>query len=242
MLRRITQTYEPVADLLGLYLRDERNAGDRPWLMLNFVTSLDGGTTIEGKSSGLGDADDKELFMTLRAVPDVILVGAGTVAAEDYGPVTLDDERRERRLAAGLTPTPVLAIVSGRLGFDPNARVFSDPEHRPLVLTGIEADLAKLAMLGDAADVVFLEELSASAILSHLGAVGVVLCEGGPSLAGQFVAEGLVDELHLTLAPKLISGGSARLAHGAPADPPLGMRLDRALAGEKSLFLRYLRA
>jgi 5-amino-6-(5-phosphoribosylamino)uracil reductase len=97
-------------------------------------------------------------------------------------------------------------------------------------------------MLGDAADVIFLEELTAPAILAHLGAVGVVLCEGGPSLAGQFVADGLVDEVNLTLAPKMISGRSARMTHGTPADPPVGMRLDRALVGEESLFLRYLRA
>jgi 5-amino-6-(5-phosphoribosylamino)uracil reductase len=242
MLRRITPTYEPIDDLLGLYLSDERSVGERPWLMLNFLTSIDGGTTIDGTSSRLGDADDKELFMTLRAVPDVILVGAGTIEAEDYHPVTLDDERRRRRLEAGLSAVPVLAIVSGRLSFDPEARVFSDPEHRPLVITGPDAAPAKLAMLGDAADVIFLEELTAPAILAHLGAVGIVLCEGGPSLAGQFVADGLVDEVNLTLAPKMISGRSARMTHGTPADPPVGMRLDRALVGEESLFLRYLRA
>jgi 5-amino-6-(5-phosphoribosylamino)uracil reductase len=97
-------------------------------------------------------------------------------------------------------------------------------------------------MLGDAADVIFLDELSASGILAQLGAVGVVLCEGGPTLAGQFVTAGLVDEVNLTLAPKMISGRSARMTGGRPAEPPVGMRLDRALMGEESLFLRYLRA
>jgi 5-amino-6-(5-phosphoribosylamino)uracil reductase len=178
----------------------------------------------------------------LRAVADVILVGSGTVEAEDYRPVTLDEERRERRLAAGLTEVPVLAIVSGRLGFDPKARVFSDPEHRPMVITGPEAEPAKLALLGDAADLVFLEEVTPAAILDRLGAARVILCEGGPTLVGQFVAEHLVDELDLTIAPTMISGRSARVAHGAPAEPPLAMRLDRALFGDRSLFLRYLRA
>ncbi|HSO50869.1 MAG TPA: dihydrofolate reductase family protein [Acidimicrobiia bacterium] len=242
MLRRINATYEPIDDLLGLYLGEERRAGDRPWLMLNFVSSIDGGTAFEGKSSRLGDDDDRELFLTLRAVPDVILVGAGTVAAEDYGPVVLDEKRRGRRLEAGLSEVPVLAIVSGRLSFDPEARVFSDPEHRPLVITGPDAEPAKLALLGDAADVVILEEVTPAAILARLGAASVILCEGGPSLAGQFASEGLVDELHLTLAPKMISGRSARIAYGPPVEAPLEMALDRALIGDRSLFLRYLRA
>ena len=116
------------------------------------------------------------------------MVGSGTVEAEDYRPVTLDDERRERRLAAGLSEVPLLAIVSGRLGFDPEARVFSDPEHRPMVITGPDAEPAKLALLGDSADVVFLDEVTPTRILERLGAAGIILCEGGPTLVGQLVA------------------------------------------------------
>jgi riboflavin biosynthesis pyrimidine reductase len=136
---------------------------------------------------------------------------------------------------------PVLAIVSGRLSFDTELRVFSDPEHRPMVITGPEADPVKLALLGDAADVVIIEEVTPSAILERLSAARVILCEGGPGLVGQFVADGLVDELDLTISPKLIGGTSSRIAWGAPADPPLDLRLDRALVGDRSLFLRYLR-
>lgn len=241
MLRKLDPSYQPVDDLLDLYLGDERKSEGRPWVLLNFIGSVDGGTAIEGKSTGLGDEDDKAVFHALRAVPDIILVGAGTVDAENYGPVELDEVRRERRLAAGLTEVPVLAIVSGRLSFDPEARVFSDSEHRPMVITGPEADPAKLALLGDAADVIILQDVTPESILAHLGAVGVVLCEGGPSLVGQFVAAGLVDELNLTIAPTMISGNSARIAHGPPADPPLDMRLERTLVGDRSLFLRYLR-
>ena len=233
---------EPVEDLVGLYLGDERRAEGRPWVMINFISSADGGTAIEGKSSRLGDADDKAVFQALRAVPDIILVGSGTVEAEDYRPVTLDDERRRRRVDAGLTEVPVLAIVSGRLSFDPEARVFSDYEHKPMVITGPNAEPAKLAMLGDAADVVILGEVTPRAILERLGASRVILCEGGPTLVGQFVAEHLVDELHLTIAPVLIAGRSARIAHGALAVPPLEMHLDRSLFGDRSLFLRYLRS
>jgi 5-amino-6-(5-phosphoribosylamino)uracil reductase len=232
---------EPVNDLVGLLLADERKVEGRPWVIVNFISSADGGTALGGKSSGLGDDDDKALFQAMRAVADVILVGSGTVEAENYRPVTLDEERRERRLAAGLTEVPVMAIVSGRLGFDPEARVFSDPDHKPMVITGPDAEPAKLALIGDSADMVFLEDVTPSAILARLSAARLILCEGGPTLVGQFVTEHLVDELNLTIAPTMIAGRSARIAHGAPAEPPLDMRLDRALFGDRSLFLRYLR-
>ncbi|HET9203465.1 MAG TPA: dihydrofolate reductase family protein [Acidimicrobiia bacterium] len=240
MLRK-TVAGEPVEDLVGLLMADERRVEGRPWVMVNFISSADGGTALHGKSSGLGDEDDKTLFQAMRTVPDVIMVGSGTVEAEDYRPVTLDDERRERRLAAGLSEVPLLAIVSGRLGFDPEARVFSDPEHRPMVITGPDAEPAKLALLGDSADVVFLDEVTPTRILERLGAAGIILCEGGPTLVGQLVAERTVDELNLTVAPTMISGRSARVAHGPPAEPPLDMRLDRAMFGDRSLFLRYLK-
>lgn len=240
MLRK-TVAGEPVEDLVGLLLADERRVEGRPWVMVNFISSADGGTALHGRSSGLGDEDDKALFQAMRVVADVIMVGSGTVEAEDYRPVTLDDERRERRVAAGLSEVPLLAIVSGRLGFDPEARVFSDPEHRPMVITGPDAEPAKLALLGDSADVVFLDEVTPTRILERLGAAGIILCEGGPTLVGQLVAERTVDELNLTVAPTMISGRSARVAHGPPAEPPLDMRLDRAMFGDRSLFLRYLK-
>ena len=242
MLRRTEPSYQPVDDLLGLFLNDERKAEGRPWLLVNFISSADGGTAVGGKSSRLGDEDDKAVFQALRAVPDVILVGSGTVEAENYQPVRLDEERRERRLDAGLSEVPVLAIVSGRLSFDPEARVFSDPDYRPMVITGPEADPAKLALLGDAAEVIILDDVTPENIMARLGAAGVILCEGGPTLVGQFVATRLVDELNLTIAPVMIGGESARIAHGDPAEPPLDMRLDRYLMGDRSLFLRYLKA
>jgi riboflavin biosynthesis pyrimidine reductase len=240
MLRR-SVAGEPVDDLVGFLLADERQVEGRPWVAVNFISSADGGTAIQGKSSALGDEDDKALFQALRAIADVILVGSGTVEAEDYRPVTLDEDRRRRRVEAGLSEVPILAIVSGRLGFDPEARVFSDSEHKPMVITGPDAQPAKLALLGDSADVVILEEVSPRAILDRLGASRVILCEGGPTLVGQFVADHLVDELNLTIAPTMIAGRSARIAHGELAEPPLDMHLDRALFGDRSLFLRYLR-
>ena len=229
-------------DVFDLYLNDHRSVEGRPWVMLNMVASVDGATALRGTSTDLGDDDDLRLFHVLRTVPDVILVGAGTVRAEDYGPVALNEERRALREAQGRSSTPLLAIVTGRLNLDPDAKVFSNSDYRPMVITSTNADPGKLALLGDAAEVVILGELTPDAIVRQLGAASVILCEGGPTLNGQFVASGLVDEINVTISPLLVSGNSSRIAHGEEADPPLGMRLDRALRGERSLFLRYLKS
>lgn len=241
VLRRSHADPNPV-EPLDLVFSDQRTAEGRPWVMLNMISSLDGGTAVDGRSSSLGDDDDKAVFTAIRAVPDVIVVGAATVAAEDYRPVTLDEERRRRRVEAGLSAIPTLAIVTGRLSIDPEAKVFSDPDHKPLILTGTQANPSKLVTLGDAADVAILDDLSPGGILRHLGAASVVLLEGGPTLNGQFAGAGLLDEINLTVAPTVISGSSKRIIAGDGIDPPLEMRVDRVIHGDNMLFVRYLRA
>lgn len=240
VLRQSLTDTDPV-DPLDLYLSDERSLPDRPWVMLNMVASLDGGTAVDGKSSSLGDHDDMQVFKAIRAVPDVILVGSGTVGAEDYRPVSLDEARRGRRLEMGMTATPTLAIVTGRLSIDPEARVFSNPDYKAMIITGTRADPTRLMMLGDAADVAILDDLSPASILQHLGAAGVVLLEGGPTLNGDFAKAGLIDEINLTIAPSVLSGESRRIISGDALDPPMEMTVDRVLHGDDALFVRYLR-
>ena len=238
---RVPGATDPI-DPLELVLSDERRAEGRPWVVVNMIASIDGVTAVEGGSSALGDDDDKALFRALRAVPDVILVGAGTVAAENYSPVTLDPDRRARRAELGLSETPMLAIVSGSMSLDESANVFSNPEHKPLILTSTSVDPGRLVRLGDAADVAFLTELNPEGILEQLSAASVILLEGGPSLNGQFARAGLIDELNLTVSPSLYGGDSKRIAGSQAIDPPLEMRLDRVLLGDQSVFLRYLRS
>ena len=241
MLQLVHPDSQPL-DLLDLYLSDKRSITGRPWVMVNMISSIDGATAIGGRSTGLGDDDDPQVFRAIRSVPDVILVGAGTVTAEDYRPVTLDRERRERRVALGKAAVPTLAIVSGRLSIDPEARVFADPEHKPLIITGTMANPAKLAMIGDAADVAILSSLNPESILGHLGAASVVLLEGGPTLNAQFGGAGLIDEMNLTLRSAVVAGDSKRITNGADIDPIFEMTVDRVLQGDRSLFIRYLKA
>ena len=85
-----------------------------------------------------------------------------------------------------------------------------------------------------------LDDLGAEAVLDRLSDSAVVLCEGGPGLNSQLAEVGRIDDLNLTVAPLIAGGGSKRIVEGAMVDPPFEMHLDRILAGERSLFLRYV--
>ncbi len=210
--------------------------------MLNMVTSIDGAVTVEGGSTALSDDDDRRLFHALRTVPDVILVGAGTVRNENYRPVTLDEERRSVRRGRGLEPSPRLVIVSGSLDLDPSSRVFSDPDHRPAILTGSQGDPARIRQLEEVATVEVLPELDGAGIIAHLAGAGVILCEGGPTLNGHLLAAEAVDEVNWTVSPMLVGGDGPGMALGVGTTPPVEMSLTRAWRGDRSLFLRFVRA
>lgn len=229
-------------DPLEVQMALQRSRSDRPWVMANFVATVDGAATVDGGSTAISDADDKVMFHAIRALPDFIVVGAGTVRAENYGPIHLDEKSRQARVEAGRDPTPHLVVVSRTLELDPGSRIFTDPARRVTVLTDGAAPADRVGALSEVADVVKLESTEPGDLIHYMRMAKVVLCEGGPLLMGQLIAAGLIDELALTVAPHLVSGGAARIAHGPLASPPLDMRLDRVLYGERSLFLRYLRA
>lgn len=211
----------------------DRTVDGRPWVMSNFVTTIDGAAVVDGGSTAINDEEDKAMFIAMRAMADFIVVGSGTIKAEGYGPMRAYHDR----------PAPYLVVVSGSLSLDPQHDVFSEPtEHRVTVLTSEEPDPNKYVELSEVADVIKLKDLSAEGIVHYLRMTGVVLIEGGPSLFGQFVSARLVDEIAWTVAPLAASGESPRMSHGEPAQPPMDMKLDRILHGDRSLFLRYLRS
>lgn len=240
MLRHLSPASGPI-DVLDMVLAEERSTDAPPWVMYNMVASVDGATAVAGGSTALNDEDDKALFAALRVVPDVVLAGAETIRAENYGPVRLDEQRRRRRVENGKDAVPRLAIATRSLRLDPELRVFGDPEYRPLVVTGEDAPEDRVAALSGLADIVQLPELDPESILGALGDPGIVLCEGGPSLNGQLIAGGFIDEMNLTISPLVAVGESYRVAHGDDLGSPVAMRLDRVLTGDRSLFLRYLR-
>jgi riboflavin-specific deaminase-like protein len=242
---------EPVDDLdLGAaYETDRRPAQPgRPWLVLNMVVSIDGATAVQGRSAGLGGAADRIAFGALRSTADVILVGAGTVRAEHYGPPRTSAEHRARRRARGQEAFPRLAVVSGRLDLDLAAPLFTESPNRPIVITAaVDGDRPPaLVAVDEVADVIAVGDGHADleAALGELArqGVGVVLCEGGPMLNDQLLSAGLVDEACVTVAPLLAGGSSKRMISGPSPEMTRSMRLDRLVEDQGSLLLRYVRA
>ena len=237
-------TAGPDIDPATVYAADDRTPRTGgPWVMVNMISSADGATSLGGVSGPLGGPADKRVFAAIRALADVILVGAGTVRAERYGAPRVTTAQRERRQARGQEPLPRLAVVSAKLQLEPSDPIFA-AEPRPLVFTVQDADADRRAALAEVADVVvsglgWVNLVSAVDELHQRGA-GVILSEGGPSLNGALVAAGLVDELCLTLAPRLIGGVSSRIAQGGMARLAK-LRLDRVLEDDGLLFLRYVR-
>ena len=139
----------------------------------------------------------------------------------------------------GRHPPARLAIVSAKLDLAPDARVFSNG-YRPIIVTTEDADATRRAALEKVADVIVAGRGHVDLRAALRNFSGVVLCEGGPSLNGQLIADGLVDELCLSLAPLLASGESSRIAHGPELTEPAHMHLNRILEEDGILFLRYI--
>lgn len=218
---------------------------DRPWVVLNMIASVDGGTSIEEVSGGLGGPADRAVFSAIRARADVILVGSSTVVAEQYGPPSADSTTRERRTALGAWPEPRLAIVSGRLGFDWQEAVFGDRDSRPFIVTTESADPKRLEAAREHADVIMagkrrVDFATALRELQERGA-RAVLSEGGPTVNGQLAADGLLDELCLSMAPMLVGGEGSRILAGPSPESPIDLELAHVLTAGGYLFLRYLR-
>ncbi len=215
----------------------------RPGVRLNMIASVDGAAAVDGRSGGLGGPADHRLFSVLRALADVVLVAAGTVRAEGYGPASLPDGLQAARRERDETPVPAIAVVSRSCQLDWDSSFFTAATVRPVVLTVADAPAARLARAVEVADVVVAGEVDvdlrrALAALAERGARSV-LAEGGPSLNGQLASVGLLDEVCLTLAPWLAGGDARRILTNASDARPRTLRLSSVCEEDEYLFLRF---
>jgi len=196
----------------------ERAPAARPFLAVNMVSSADGKATLAGRTAPMSAPTDRELFHHLRTQADGILVGAGTVRIERYGRVTKTDELQAKRDREGVRPE-ALAVIVTRTGALPD-------------------DLPLLVETPDAVRLV--PDLPEG--LAALRAEGVrsLLCEGGPNLNSTLFAEGMVDELFLTVAPAVVGAGDGlTIVEGPPLPSPAELELLSAHEAGGHLFLRY---
>ncbi|MFI7589195.1 dihydrofolate reductase family protein [Spongisporangium articulatum] len=190
----------------------------RGWVRANMVSTLDGSATgADGRSGTINAPADTAVFGVLRALADVILVGAGTVRAEGYGPPEARAAFADRRAAAGQAPAACLAVVT-RSGDGLKPELFTGP-NPSLVVTTADADLPALRGLAGPDRVIVagdggeLDLADAVQVLASRG-LGRVLLEGGPTLLARAMAAGRVEELCLTWSPLLVGGDGPRIAHG----------------------------
>jgi len=219
----------------------------RPYVMLNMATTLDGRATIDGRSGPIGNRADRELFHALRASVDAVMAGAGTMRVERYGRIIPNEATRERRRERGLEEEPLACIVSARLSLPDDLPLLNEPAAHVVIVTPSAASLSGASAQLDyvrAASDGLLDLRAAMRELAERFGVRTLLCEGGPHLNAALLEAGLVDELFLSLAPKLtggedLTGEALRMIAGATFEQPLQLELLGALENESHLFLRY---
>ena len=206
----------------------------RPYLYSNFVTSLDGVVSlgVRGHSGGAdisgSNAEDRMVMGLLRAVADVVLIGAGTLQADPLHLWTAEGICPElaadfRALRASLRkpPTPLNIIVSGSGRIEATLPVFSSGRVRALVLTTVAGGRVLARRPGSGAIQLITSagpRLSPVTILreiSQLDAGNRILLEGGPHLLGEFYAQRLVDAQRRVPVPELCLRAGQKRIHGA---------------------------
>jgi riboflavin-specific deaminase-like protein len=222
----------------GLRLGDQAPP-DRPYLVLNMVSTLDGKATIDWRTKGLSTELDRQLFHHLRAQADAVMVGAGTARTERYGRMAKSEELRAKRQREELARDPLAVVISGRLDLPADLPLLNEPEQTVVIATASDAvlpglgDQIEYARVGDDLPLLM-------ARLREDYGIRSVLCEGGPTLNSFLLAAGLVDELFLTLHPKLAGGAAAlTVVAGRELVQPAELSLLSVAEGDGDLFTRW---
>jgi riboflavin biosynthesis pyrimidine reductase len=239
-MRALLPDPRPIDDEASL--AEAYRAPDGRFLRVNFIASLDGATTVAGRSAGLQMPGDLRVFRMLRALGDVILVGAGTALAEGYGPMEDDPAVVRLRAALGRPETAPMAVVSRRASVPLDTRLIGGAAPS-LLVTCEAADPVRRAELQAAGMEVLVcggTDVDLPLAVRTLVERGLphITCEGGPTLLRSLLAAGVVDELDLSISPALV-GGEVRLVGDFPLPDVARLDLTGLLEEDGMLFARY---
>lgn len=210
------------------------------WFGVDFVMSLDGAVTVAGRSGPLGGEGDKAVFMRLRDRADAVVVGAGTVRIEDYGPPK--SRAVSERLTWGQQPRPRLVVVTRSGDLLDLARLWSDPDWPPTIVIGTDAPQPRLQALRQrGAELIVVGDdgpdlVAAIRVLREDG-YSRLLSEGGPSLTTDLLAAGLITDLFVTVSPVLVGGAFGMVPDILPT--PMSLALAAVRHHEGELFLHH---
>ena len=213
---------------------------DRPYVVSNFAVTVDGRATIKGRAGAIGSSTDQDVLHTLRTQVDAVMIGAGTMRAECYDRMVPDPERRaHRERVEGLASDPLAVIVSGRLDLPWDCGLFSGGWGRVLIATASEDELPDLATATRVMR--FDDRVDLAELLRDLRAergVRSLLCEGGPHTHGQMVELDLIDEMFVTMAPKVAGGSGPNMIEGA-LEQPRKLETKWLLSDDGELYARF---
>lgn len=217
---------------------------DGPWVRAMMVATLDGAAAgADGLSGSISGKADTEVFVAVRRFADAVLVGGGTLAAEEYGALRSTEADAARRTSQGQAVAPVIAVVSGslRLPLDPGG--FTDSAVRPLVLTTASPDPERLAAVRERCDVVQApgDRVDAAWAIDQLVERGLrrIVCEGGPTLLRDVAEAGRLDEADITIAPMLVGTSATPSTDLLPEARTFELR--HVLSADGFLMNRYVR-
>lgn len=209
----------------------------------NMVFSADGAAAIAGRVQGLTCPADQRLLEHLRGYADVVLVGAATARAEGYGPVRLSAEQKKQRHTKGYANPPRIAVVS--LSGQLPASLYDSSGPPPILITSDNAAAMNNLCTDERRQVLVAGKLRvdvriAVALLRQAG-LHRILCEGGPTLLDEITRADLLDEICVTIAPRLAGAQPVGSPPIHPLTLPVGIQLRHALVHHDYLFLRYSR-
>ncbi|WP_181780667.1 RibD family protein [Pseudonocardia pini] len=219
---------------------------ERPYVIASAAVSLDG--YIDDVAEArliLSDPEDLDRVDEVRAWADALLVGAGTIRADDPRLLVRSAERREARVAAGRTPSPAKVTLTRTGKVDPAARFFTTGDAARYVYTCDAQAPVLQSTLGPVARVVGAgDPLDLHRMLADLRGRGVerLMVEGGGAVHTLFLSAGVVDELHVVYAPFFVGQPRApRFVNAAafPQGPANRMTLGKSRQIGDLMFLQY---
>lgn len=219
----------------------------RPYILLNFALSLDGKLSTEQRDPvRFTSRIDRGLMDEIRADADAVLIGAGTLRAEDPPVRIKAARRRDERRRLGKPPHPVSVILSRSMQLPRTGRYWEDDQVERIIATTEQAKDEQVLAFKDLAEVIRAGRTSVDLhefcrMLADRG-IGRLLVEGGGDVNMAFWEAGLVDEVYLTLCPVVIGGSTAPTAadgRGFTSDEIRKLRLVETRRVGQELFLRY---
>lgn len=228
-----------IDEVLAGYRPYEHPRENRPFVAVNFATTLDGRASIDGRSGPIGSKTDTQLLMRLRTRFDAVMIGAGTMRAEQYGRMVPNPQLRAWRERIGLPHDPLAVIISGSLELPWDAPLFTEGGGRVLIFTNSAGKPPETATSLRCERIE--GEIKMADLLLRLRrdrGIRAVLCEGGPAIHRQLQAEDVVDELFLTIAPQLSGGDAPRIIEG-DLEAPVDLKLLHVIETDGELLTRY---